>query len=229
MIAIVPARGGSKGLPGKNIKELFGKPLIAYTIEVALKSRYIDEVIVSTDDPDIATIAHGFGAKCPGLRPSELAQDSSRAIDVYLYTIELLNSSRVDQIHEFVVLQPTSPLRSVEDIDATIDLFYRHKADSAVTFTKESHPISWHKRLDIDGRIIPLDGDEKLLNRQNIPETYYPNGAVYVFRFELLKKLGSYYTDNSFAHLMPSNRSVDIDTIDDFLYAEYLIGKLYEK
>lgn len=229
MIAIIPARGGSKGLPGKNIKKLFGKPLIAYTIEAALRSEQIEEVFVSTDDPDIASIAEDYGAKCPGLRPAGLARDDSRAIDTYLYTVELLNQSNNYTIDEFAVLQPTSPLRTADDIDKTIDLFYFNNADSAATFTKESHPIAWHKRLEPDGRIRPIDNVDQLLNRQDIPATYYPNGAVLILKYMLLKKINSYYTDRSFAYLMPYDRSVDIDTIDDFNYAEYLMGKIHEK
>lgn len=227
MIAIMPARGGSKGLPGKNIKELFGKPMIAYTIEEGLRSRYISEVIVSTDDKEIAEVAVRYGARCPFMRPAELATDKSLAIDTYTYTIERLNKEFGYNIREFAVLQPTSPLRIAEDIDNTIEIFKTHDADSAISFTKEDHPVTWHKYLDENSRITPLF-EEKVQNRQEIRPTYYPNGAVYVFKIDVVKS-GRYYTENSYAHVMPADRSVDVDTIDDFEYAEFLLRKRYEK
>lgn len=123
MIAIIPARGGSKGLPGKNIKELNGKPLIAYTIECALQSKYIDHVVVSTDDPKIAAISIKYGAEVPFLRPACLATDTSMAVDNYIYTIKRLTELYNITIDSFLVLQPTSPLRQVEDIDGAVSLF----------------------------------------------------------------------------------------------------------
>lgn len=227
MIAIVPARGGSKGLPGKNIKELFGKPMITYTIEEGLRSQHVTEIIVSTDDKEIAEVAVRYGAKCPFMRPMELATDKSLAMDTYTYTIERLTKEFGYNIREFTVLQPTSPLRIAEDIDNTIEIFKKHDADSAISFTKEAHPISWHKYLDSEGKISPLFED-KVQNRQEIRPTYYPNGAVYVFKLDVVKS-GRYYTENSYAHVMPADRSVDVDTIDDFEYAEFLLRKRYEK
>lgn len=227
MVAIVPARGGSKGVPGKNIKDLLGKPMIAYTIEEALKSKYIMEVIISTDDERIADVAVRYGARCPFMRPAELAQDDSLAIDTYTCTVDKLNSEFGYSIADFAVLQPTSPLRLAEDIDNTIEVFKKNNADSAISFTRESHPISWHKYLDENGRIVPLFED-KLLNRQDLRPTYYPNGAVFVFKYCTIKS-GRYYTDKSYAYIMPASRSVDVDTIDDFGYAEFLLRKRHEK
>lgn len=227
MIAIVPARGGSKGVPGKNIKDLFGKPMIAYTIEEALKSKYITEVIISTDDERIADVAVRYGAKCPFMRPAELAQDDSLAIDTYTYTVDKLNPKFGYSIADFAVLQPTSPLRLAEDIDNTIEVFKKNNADSAISFTREAHPISWHKYLDENSRIVPIFED-KLLNRQELRPTYYPNGAVFVFKYSTIKS-GKYYTDKSYAYVMPASRSVDIDTLDDFEYAEFLLRKRHEK
>jgi N-acylneuraminate cytidylyltransferase/CMP-N,N'-diacetyllegionaminic acid synthase len=229
MIAIVPARGGSKGLPGKNIKNLCGRPMIAYTIETALKSKYIQEVIISTDEKKIADIAVEYGATCPFMRPPELARDDSHAIDTYLYTVENLNRQHGYNIDEFVVLQPTSPLRITEDIDNTIDIFYRYKADSAASFVKETHPIIWHKYLDKEGKISSIFSENQLQNRQEIRPTYYPNGAVYVFKYSLLVKDRCYYTERSYAYIMPFDRSIDIDTMDDFEYAEILLRRRHEK
>ncbi len=221
MIAVVPARGGSKGLPGKNIKDLLGKPMIAYTIKEALKSKYISEVIISTDCKEIEEVAIKYGAKSPFLRPEYLASDSAKAIDNYIYTIERLTKEFGYDIKEFVVLQPTSPLRKVEDIDGAIELFKDKNADSVVSYTEEHHPIEWHKYITEDGKFENIF-EEKLLNRQEIKKSYFPNGAVFVFDYELIKQ-GKYYGDNSYAYIMPRVRSVDVDTMDDFKYIEFLM------
>ena len=224
MIAIIPARGGSKGLPGKNIRNLHGKPLIAYTIEAALKSPYIEEAILSTDSQEIANVGLQYGVKVPFLRPAKLASDNALAIDNYIFTIEKLESMSNKEIRSIMVLQPTSPLRNTQDIDLAIDLFNSKNADSVISYTEEAHPISWHKYISQDGHLIDIL-DSSIKNRQAYRESYYPNGAIYIFKKELLLE-GKYYNDNSFAYIMPRNRSVDIDTLEDFLYAEYLLGNI---
>lgn len=223
MLAIIPARSGSKGLPGKNIKLLNGKPLIAYTIEAALLSTEVSKVIISTDSPVIAKIAMEYGAECPFLRPDYLASDNSKAIDVYLYTLEELNRREGRNIDEFIVLQPTSPLRSAKDIDDAIQIFNSKKADSVVSYCKEAHPIKWHKFLTNEGKFENLF-DDTIDNRQNERPTYYPNGSIYVFKTSTLKR-GIYYGENSYAYIMDRTRSIDIDDIYDFNYAEFLLTK----
>jgi N-acylneuraminate cytidylyltransferase/CMP-N,N'-diacetyllegionaminic acid synthase len=223
MIAIVPARGGSKGLPGKNIKVLNGKPLIAYTIEAAKQSKYITDVIISTDDDATYNEALKYGAKRSFLRPKHLAEDDSLAVDNYIYTLERLNEEFGYDIDEFAVLQPTSPLRAVEDIDGAIELFNDNNADSVISYTQENHPITWHKYIDDSGHfenIFP----ETIQNRQTNRASYYPNGAIFIFSLDLIRKK-QYYSDKSYAYLMPRVRSVDIDTIEDFDYAQYLMRK----
>lgn len=223
MIAIIPARGGSKGLPGKNIRPLNGEPLIAYTVEAALQAKHIDRVIISTDDSEIARIAVQHGAELPFMRPSYLASDTAMAVDNYIYTIDRLEKEEGVMIGSFVVLQPTSPLRTSEDIDNAINLFLQKNADSVISYTKEAHPISWHKYLDEDGHFIDII-NSKVANRQDYRISYYPNGAVYVFKTDIIRQK-TYYTQNSYAYVMPRNRSVDIDSIEDFEYAEYLLQK----
>ncbi|MFA6402596.1 MAG: acylneuraminate cytidylyltransferase family protein [Salinivirgaceae bacterium] len=224
MLAIIPARGGSKGLPGKNTKKLLGKPLIAYAIEAALKSKYITKVMVSTDSEEIANVAKEYGAYIPFLRPDYLATDNAKAIDNYIYTINRLSLENNISINEFVVLQPTSPLRTTEDIDNSIELFNLKNAESVISYTEEHHPISWHKYINEDKSFTSIF-DSSILNRQDFKSTYYPNGAIYVFNKDLIfsKK---YYSDKSYAYIMPRNRSVDIDNMDDFEYAEYLLNKI---
>ena len=225
MIAIIPARGGSKGLPGKNIRNLYGKPLIAYTIEAALKSTYIEEVILSTDSQEIANVGLQYGVKVPFLRPAKLASDNALAIDNYIFTIEKLESMSNKEIRSIMVLQPTSPLRNTQDIDLAIDLFNSKNADSVISYTEEAHPISWHKYISQDGHLIDIL-NSSIKNRQAYRVSYYPNGAIYIFKKELLLQ-GKYYNDNSLAYIMPRNRSVDIDTLEDFKYAEYLLGNIH--
>lgn len=223
MIAIIPARGGSKCLPGKNILPLCGKPMIAYAIEAAKQSKYIDHVIVSTDDQKIADIALEYGAEVPFLRPDFLASDTAQAVDNYIYTIERLTKEWNTPIEEFVVLQPTSPLRIAEDIDGAIEMFMEKKADSVISYTPEAHPARWHKYLDEDKKFIDIF-DPTIANRQDLKISYYPNGAVYVFRFSIIKER-KYYTDKSYGYVMPRSRSVDIDYKDDFEYVEFLMSK----
>ena len=223
MIAIIPARGGSKGLPGKNILPLCGKPMIAYTIEAAKQSKYIDRVIVSTDDQKIAEIALQYGAEVPFLRPDFLASDTAQAVDNYIYTIERLSKEWNTPIEEFVVLQPTSPLRIAEDIDGAIEMFMEKKADSVISYTPEAHPVRWHKYLDENNAFVDIF-DTTIANRQDLKTSYYPNGAIYVFRFSMIKER-KYYTDKSYGFVMPRVRSVDIDYKEDFEYVEFLMSR----
>ncbi|KZS41445.1 N-acylneuraminate cytidylyltransferase [Aquimarina aggregata] len=223
MLAIIPARGGSKGLPGKNIKELNGKPLLAYTAEAALKSKSITRAIISTDDEGIANIAIKNGLECPFMRPNHLATDDAKAIDVYNYTLDKICEDEKIEINEFVVLQPTSPLRTSIHIDEAIDLFFKKRADSILSYCQEHHPISWHKYINENGSFDEIfDENNQLKNRQDHRMSYFPNGAVYVFSRELIK-MKEYYSDRSYAYIMKKEDSVDIDTRFDWLIAEQLL------
>jgi CMP-N,N'-diacetyllegionaminic acid synthase len=225
MIALIPARGGSKGLPGKNIRSLNGRPLIGWTILAALQSKNIDRVIVSTDDEAIAEVSLGFGAEIPFMRPPALAKDTSLAIDTYVYTINRLENdgATVDAI---TVLLPTAPLRTSADIDASIELFKKKEADSVISYYKAPHPVQWHKYIDEEGVLRNvLPESDNLLNRQTHSETYLPNGAIYVFRTDLIVKQRKYYSDRTFPYLMPADRSVDIDTLHDFELAEFYLAR----
>lgn len=224
MIAIIPARGGSKGLPGKNIKLLGGKPLIAYSVEAALKSNSISNVIISTDSKEIADIAISYGAECPFMRPDYLSDDNSRSIDVYRYTIRELEKIKGVSVDEFMVLQPTSPFRTSNDIDEAVNLFRNKNADSVISYCKEHHPIRWHRYIDEYGKFENIF-DDNLNNRQLERPSYFPNGAIYIFKSHLMD-IDNYYTENSFAYLMSALKSVDIDTVDDFNYAEFLMNKV---
>lgn len=226
MIAIIPARGGSKGLPGKNIRLLNGKPLISYTIIEALNSEKISRVIVSTDDTQIAEIAIQYGAEVPFLRPDYLSTDTSKAIDNYTYTIERLNDEGVNEapINNFVVLQPTSPLRTRNDIDKAINLFYEKKADSVISVNKSETPPSWYKKINDEGVLVDyFEGIDNSLNRQEEVETFLPNGAIYILNYSHLNENNSYYSEKTFPYVMEEVNSVDIDTLIDFKLAEILL------
>ena len=216
MLAIIPARGGSKGLPGKNIIDFCGKPLIAYTIEAALKAESISKVLVTTDSEEISDVAKQYGASVPFLRPKHLSGDTARAIDVYLHAVESIGQP----VDSFVALLPTCPLRSAADIDSAVNIFQEKKASSVISYTQEAHPIKWHQYIGDDGRFESIF-EESIDNRQAERVSFYPNGAIYVFTTDLLKS-GHYYSNNSYSYIMPRNRSVDIDTIDDLKYAEFL-------
>lgn len=222
MVVLIPARGGSKGLPNKNIKSLCGKELIAYSIEEALNSKYVSDVFVSTDCYKIKEVAERYGAIVPFLRPDFLASDTSLAIDTYNHFIDYYNMKNDKSIENLMVLLPTSPLRKTKNIDKAVELFLSKNADSVVSYCKEHHPISWHKYIDNDNRIINFKSELK--NRQDEKVSYYPNGSIFIFKTHILKQM-MYYTEKSYAYVMDRRNSVDIDTIEDFEYAEFLIKK----
>jgi len=226
LLALIPARGGSKGLPGKNIRPLLGKPLIAYTIEAALGAEEIDRVVMSTDDEEIASVSKSYGAEVPFMRPPELAQDNSLIIDTYIYTIERLSREGGKDIDSFVVLLPTCPLRNSADIDKAIQLFREKDADSVISYYPAPHPVQWYRYIDEQGVLRSFfESGNVLSNRQDERKSYLPNGAIYVFRFSMLKDKRVYYTDKSYPYLMPVEKSVDIDSIYDFNLAEYLLSR----
>ena len=225
MLAIIPARGGSKGLPGKNIKDLCGKPLIAYTIEAALKSKKITQVVLSTDDEEIAEACKKYGIEIPFLRPKELAGDDSLIVDTYIYTVDRINKEQNKNYDSVVALLPTCPLRTAKDIDEAIELYENKQADSIISFYEAPHPVQWYKTVDENGvlRSILPEGD-RLANRQEEQKSYLPNGAIYVFSMDLLRDK-KYYSDKTYPYIMPANRSIDIDSAFDFEMAEFLLAK----
>ena len=226
MIAIIPARGGSKGLPGKNIRNLAGKPLICHTISAALKAKSITRVIVSTDDANIASIAEGCGAEVPFMRPDELASDNSLAIDSYLYTIDRLATEGNIKIDSFIALLPTAPLRLANDIDGAIEVFNTKEADSVISITDPEVPVEWYKRINKNGILEDyFTNANTMKNRQEFNASYIPNGAIYIFNVDKLRSLRTYYMDKTYPYIMSRGHSVDIDEVLDFYWAEFLINK----
>lgn len=231
MLAIIPARGGSKGIPGKNIRELCGKPLIAYTIEAALMAQEINEVVVTTDSEDIADVALQYGAEIPFMRPSYLAGDDSSAIDVYLHAVEFLEKKNGNRIDKFVVLLPTAPLRDAWEIDHAIQSMKKSMCTTLVSVAEADVPVSWYYRMN-ENMIIKnagFDSDNAIKNRQMNCRYYVPNGAIYILDYQLLKTERTYYTDDTIGYVMTKKKSVDIDTEDDFEYAEFLLKQKMSK
>ncbi len=225
MIAIIPARGGSKGLPGKNIMSFFGKPLIAWTIEAALSCKSLDRVIVSTDSEEIAETARTYDAEVPGLRTRELALENSSTIYVYIYLWEKLAGKTKSNPIPFVVLQHTSPLRKTEDINNTVKLFHEKKADSVISVSEASHPPVWAKKIDENGILKNyFSTADSLANRQQNPLAYMPDGAIFILTKSLVTDKRTYYSDKTYPYIMHFERSIDIDTIWDFRIAEHIMN-----
>lgn len=219
MIAIIPARGGSKGLPGKNIKQFLGKPMIAHTIEAALSSSPIDRVVVSTDDAAIAAVARDYGAEVPFLRPAELATDTATSRDVILHAIDFLEANGA-AFDVFCLLQPTSPLRSAADIDRAASVFKEKSGDSVLSLVAYEHPIQWAMEVDeMDGKIVPIDRFQGI-RRQDLAKYYRPNGAIYIFKKAFYQTHSDYSEGEVYGYVMASERSFDIDTEYDFIAAE---------
>jgi N-acylneuraminate cytidylyltransferase len=220
VIGIIPARGRSKRLPRKNIRPLAGKPLIAWTIEQALKSKYIDRVIVSTDNHAIAKISRKHGADVPFMRPEKLATDKAKSIDAVFHALR-----SIPEKYDYVVLlQPTSPLRTADDIDACVKLCMSKGGNSCVSVTESEKNPHWMYSLNKKGRMRRLLQTEKqIARRQNLPEVYALNGAVYVAQVDWLLNNKTFVTDETYAYIMPKERSVDIDNEIDFKIAEFLL------
>lgn len=225
VLGVIPARGGSKGIPSKNIKLLNGKPLIAYTIESALKSG-LDSVVVSTDSNEIAQIAKEYGAEVPFLRPENLASDTAASMPVAvhaLHEMERINDTLYDAV---MLLQPTTPFRTGADIDEAIRLIEEKQSDSVISVVDVGGTHPARMKYLKNGLLIdpPFCEAKENQNRQELEPMYIRNGAIYLTRRDVLLK-GTYKGNSCAALIMPSLRSVNIDTLFDFEYAEWLHTK----
>jgi len=227
LLAIIPARSGSKRLPRKNILDLAGKPLIAWTIEAALESIYIDRVVVSTDNDEVASISKKYGADVPFMRPAELALDETTSIDTVLHTIKALESLG-DKYDVMILLQPTSPLREVSDIDNCIFQFDKRGDKSVVSVCETAHSPLWANTLPEDHSMDDFLSDEvNNCRSQDFPVYYRLNGALYVVCIKTLltmRKPTLLLKENCSAYIMPQERSIDVDTKLDLLYASSYIN-----
>jgi len=229
VLAIIPARGGSKGLPGKNILPLAGKPLIVWSIEAARDSKFIDKCVVSTDDDKIYEVVKEFGGEIPFNRPDHLATDVSTTFDVLEHGIQYFKNQSVE-FDYLVLLEPTSPLRESNDIDEAIMFLHekRNIADSIVGVSKveSTHPV-FDVSINEAGLIRPYMVESfKVFRRQEIEELYFFEGSVYVSDIQVLLKEKSFYHDRTLPFVVPRWKSLEIDEIIDLLTAETVIKNL---
>jgi CMP-N,N'-diacetyllegionaminic acid synthase len=221
ILCLINARAGSKGLPGKNLKPLGGKPLVAWSIDVAKQSKLIKKTVVSTDSEEIAHIATQHGAAAPFLRPKELATDTAKQIDVVVHALKFLES--MGEHYDYVcILQPTCPLRSVEDVDGTLEFLVSSGADSAITITEVGgrHPRTLYKFHEGNNKLTPyIENNKGGVIRQDFEELYWRTGAVYAMKTSVVKS-GSLYGNDTRGYKVPEERAFNIDTPFDFELAE---------
>ncbi len=223
ILAVITARGGSKSIPKKNIKKLAGKPLIAWTIEAAKKSRLLTRIIVSTDDEEIARVARRFGADVPFMRPTEFAQDTSTSMEVVQHALLWLKENAKEKYDYLMILQPTSPFRTAEDIDECIKLAVEKNADSVMSM-KELDDFAPKKIKKIkNGKILPYFENEgkESSRRQDLEKMYKRNCAIYLTHTRHIL-CGDLFGKKSHAYIMPEERSLDINGPADFLLAQFL-------
>ena len=225
-LGIIPARGGSKGLPGKNIKELCGKPLIAWSIESGLKSKYLDEVMVTTDSKDIANIAKQYGASVPFLRPDVLASDTATSFDAIKHTIEFYKNEFDKEFDYIVLLEPTSPLREEGDIDKMIEKIIKDEDnfDSIVSIGEVAEHPSIMKQIVSENNILPFCKELELTTRrQDNKKAYFPYGVAYIVKTKSLLEEKTFYTARNTFYEIKRYQCYEIDDIYDFLAVENIM------
>jgi len=230
IFGLIPARSGSKGIPRKNIKFLLGKPLIAWTIEQALASKYLDRVIVSTDDKEIAKIARNYGAEIPFIRPKALATDKAKTINVIIHAINFFKRKGVE-FNYLALLEPTSPLRETEDIDKCIEiLLNNHFGKTIVSVAKleSAHP---EFNIIIDkktGYIKKIDGTTNfnVLRRQELQDVYFFDGTIYISEVKELVEKRSFYHKKTLAYIVPKWKLFEVDDLVDLICIESIMKNL---
>lgn len=232
ILAIIPARGGSKGLPRKNVKLLRGKPLIAWTIAQARASKYLDRILVSTDDKRTAYTSKRCGAQVPFLRPKRLARDSSAMIDVIMHAIKYLEK-KGQTFDYLVLLEPTSPLREPNDLDSAIAALINNadRADSLVSVGEVHLENPFITKVVRDGYVRPLikEGSHKYVRRQELPKAYFPYGVVYASKITSLKSEGGFYQARTMPYFIKRWQNYEIDDIWDFLCIEAILKQKQKK
>ena len=225
ILAIIPARSGSKGLPGKNLKPLLGKPLVTWSIEAASLSPSIDSIVLSTDDQKIANIGEKIGARVPFVRPLDLSGDTASSIDVVLHALDFLETAG-EKFDIVVLLEPTSPQRDWGDIEQALDLLIKSGASSVVGVTQaqESHPDFMY-RLQGDLKLEPFikKVGSAHIRRQDIEPLYYLEGSIYISFVHILRKRRSFYHEDTVGYEVPKWKSFEIDDLDDFIMIEALL------
>jgi CMP-N,N'-diacetyllegionaminic acid synthase len=227
VIAVIPARGGSKGLPRKNVKPLLGKPLLAWSIEAAQKSRHVDAVVVSTDDEEIATAARQCSVAVPYLRPSSLATDTATTHDVLMHVLEE-EEYRGRRFDYLALLEPTSPLREAQDVDAAIERLVRHPSAKSIVGLAKSE--CGHPEFTVvlnEDRLIrsytTSSGEFRELRRQELREAFFFEGTIYVSEVDHLKRAGTFYHASTLGYVVPKWKSYEVDDIFDFFVVEAML------
>lgn len=226
ILAIIPARGGSKGVPGKNIKLLNGKPLLAYTSEIALQSNYLTEVMVSTEDEQIKDVAESLGIKVPFCRPMKLAQDKTPTIEVIIHALQWYENQAIF-FDAVCLLQVTSPFRTVEFLDKAVVKFIQSDCDSLVSVQKVPHEYNPHWTFEVnqEGNLKIATGEDEIISqRQKLPIAFHRDGSIYITKTEVLLKEHSLY-GKSIAYIESESQFyVNIDTLEDWEKAEAMIN-----
>jgi len=232
ILGIITARGGSKGVPGKNIKLLGGKPLIAYTVESAQKSGVFDRIILTTDDQKIADMAKKYGCEVPFMRPAELAGDAVQHLPVLRHAVQWLKDNEGYSPEYTMTLQPTSPFRQPEHIRQSVDLILKTGADCVLGVSEIPGHFSPHKAMTMEanGKLTLFNGKpvkKRIMRRQDLPETYYSNGLIYLYKTDNLfrNEENAFFGDDVRALVINAKYGVDVDTPDDWEMAEWLVSK----
>lgn len=221
VLGVIPARGGSKGVPRKNVRLVGGRPLIQWTIDAAHQSTILDRVILSCEDAEIMAVAAACGCEVPFQRPAELASDHTPAIEVVLDVI-----ARFPEYDIVVLLQPTSPLRTASDIDGTIETMVRHDASTSVSVTEVEKSPYWMFEIDAaTGRLRPLLSESTAARRQDLPPVFQLNGAVYAASVKELVAKKKFVDSGTVPYIMPRDRSLDLDSEIDFRLLELHLGE----
>ena len=222
LLALIPARGGSKGICRKNIKPLAGKPLLGWTIDTARQAGSVDRIVVSTEDDEIAAIARDLGAEVPFMRPEALSLDDTPGVEPVIHALEQL--LEVDWV---LLLQPTSPLRSVEDIEGIVRLCLDRDAPSAVSVTAVNKHPYWMYHCNKQGHLQPVIPDQpEITRRQDLPSAHILNGALYLAQRDWLLEQRRFVGPGTLGYIMPQERSVDLDTARDWDWVEFLIERV---
>jgi CMP-N,N'-diacetyllegionaminic acid synthase len=226
IMGLITARGGSVGVPRKNIRDVAGKPLIAWSIQAARDSGVLSRVIVSTDDQEIADVSMKWGAEVPFMRPAELARDNSPHVPVILHAMDWIAVHESSCPEYIMLLQPTSPLRTSEDIRAATELAVERKA-AAVVSVSETRAHPWFmKKMDAEGRIEDFTAKpEGYLRRQDFPPVYVVNGAIYITRWNVMREQQTFTPAGTYGYVMPAERSLDVDTDLDIQIADFLLRR----
>lgn len=223
IVGVIPARGGSKGLPGKNIRLINGKPLIAWTIEAALASEYLDEVIVSTDSEEIKAVAERYGARVPFLRPDELAMDTSTSMDVLIHALDFLEQKESQTFDVLMMLEPTSPLREVKDIDQSITQLIDDKKARSIAGVANVEGANPDFIVRLEEGFMRSKVNFVFKRRQDVDDFYFYEGTIYASYVSDLRERRNFYHNEALGYIVPKWKSFEIDDAIDFTIIEHLL------